>query len=142
MAYRRADVTTARYRSGPERLREVYAEPFAAAIRDASLGSIMSSYSCVDGLPGSGSAELLTRLLRDELGFDGHGGGRLLFGYPFDELSPGCGRSFRGCHQGSDSWTGPRTSGPRLFWGAPEDCHIDEGTGTGLCRGSKPCAVY
>jgi beta-glucosidase len=56
---------------GPRELREVYAEPFAAAIRDAGLGSIMSSYSCVDGLPGSGSAELLTRLLRDELGFDG-----------------------------------------------------------------------
>ena len=49
----------------------MFAEPFAAAIRDAALGSIMSSYSCVDGLPGSGSAELLTRLLRDELGFDG-----------------------------------------------------------------------
>ena len=56
---------------GPRELREVYAEPFAAAIRDAGLGSIMSSYSCVDGLPGSGSAEILTRLLRDELGFDG-----------------------------------------------------------------------
>ncbi len=56
---------------GPRELREVYAEPFAAAIRDAGLGSIMSSYSCVDGLPGSGSAEVLTRLLRDELGFDG-----------------------------------------------------------------------
>ncbi len=56
---------------GPRELREVFAEPFAAAIRDAALGSIMSSYSCVDGLPGSGSAEILTRLLRDELGFDG-----------------------------------------------------------------------
>jgi beta-glucosidase len=31
----------------------------------------MSSYSCVDGLPGSGSAEILTGLLRGELGFDG-----------------------------------------------------------------------
>ena len=56
---------------GPRELREVYAEPFAAAIRDAALGSVMSSYSCIDGLPGSGSAEILTRLLRDELGFEG-----------------------------------------------------------------------
>jgi beta-glucosidase len=56
---------------GPRELREVYAEPFAAAIRDAGLASIMSSYSCVDGLPGSGSAELLTDLLRGELGFGG-----------------------------------------------------------------------
>jgi beta-glucosidase len=56
---------------GPRELREVYAEPFAAAIRDAGLGSVMSSYSCIDGLPGSGSAEILTQLLRDELGFEG-----------------------------------------------------------------------
>ena len=56
---------------GARELREVYAEPFAAAIRDAGLASVMSSYSCVDGLPGSGSHELLTRLLREELGFEG-----------------------------------------------------------------------
>ena len=56
---------------GPRELREVYAEPFAAAIRDAGLGSVMSSYSCIDGLPGSGSAEVLTELLRGELGFEG-----------------------------------------------------------------------
>jgi beta-glucosidase len=56
---------------GPRELREVYAEPFAAAIREAGLASVMSSYSCVDGLPGSGSREILTRLLREELGFDG-----------------------------------------------------------------------
>ena len=55
----------------PRELREVYAEPFAAAIREAGLASVMSSYSCVDGLPGSGSAQLLTRLLRGELGFEG-----------------------------------------------------------------------
>lgn len=56
---------------GPRELREVYAEPFAAAIRDAGLATVMSSYSCVDGLAGSGSREILTRLLRDELGFEG-----------------------------------------------------------------------
>jgi beta-glucosidase len=55
---------------GPRELREIYAEPFAAAVR-AGLASVMSSYSCIDGLPGSGSAQVLTDLLRGELGFDG-----------------------------------------------------------------------
>src|SRR5439155_19013285 len=56
---------------GPRELREVFAEPFAAAIRDAGLASIMNSYSSIDGLPCAGSSEILTALLRDELGFDG-----------------------------------------------------------------------
>ena len=56
---------------GPRELREVYAEPFAAAIRDAGLASVMNSYSSVDGLPCAGSAAILTGLLRDELGFRG-----------------------------------------------------------------------
>ena len=56
---------------GPRELREVYAEPFAAAIRDAGLASIMNSYSSVDGLPCAGSPAILTDLLRGELGFTG-----------------------------------------------------------------------
>ena len=56
---------------GPRQLREVFAEPFAAAIRDADLASVMNSYSSVDGLPCAGSHAVLTGLLRDELGFDG-----------------------------------------------------------------------
>jgi beta-glucosidase len=56
---------------GPRELREVYAEPFGAAIRDANLACIMNSYSSVDGLPCAGSRSILTGLLRDELGFDG-----------------------------------------------------------------------
>jgi beta-glucosidase len=56
---------------GPRELRDVYAEPFAAAIRDAGLASIMNSYSSVDGLPCAGSPAILTGLLRDELGFTG-----------------------------------------------------------------------
>lgn len=56
---------------GPRELREVYAEPFAAAIRDAGLASIMNSYSSVDGLPCAGSRAILTDLLRGELGFTG-----------------------------------------------------------------------
>jgi beta-glucosidase len=56
---------------GPRELREVYAEPFAAAIRDAELASIMNSYSSIDGVPCAGSEAILTGLLRGELGFDG-----------------------------------------------------------------------
>ena len=56
---------------GPRELREVYAEPFAAAIRDAGLASIMNSYSSIDGLPCAGSRAILHDLLRGELGFDG-----------------------------------------------------------------------
>jgi beta-glucosidase len=56
---------------GPRELREVYAEPFAAAIRDAGMGAIMNSYASVDGIPCAGSRAILTDLLRGELGFQG-----------------------------------------------------------------------
>src|SRR2546427_1251909 len=56
---------------GPRELREVYAEPFAAVIRNAGLATIMNSYASVDGLPCAGSPAILTRLLREELGFAG-----------------------------------------------------------------------
>ena len=56
---------------GPRELRDVYAAPFAAAIRNASLAGIMNSYSSIDGLPCAGSYEILTELLRNELGFTG-----------------------------------------------------------------------
>ena len=56
---------------GPRELREVYAEPFAAAIRDAGILAIMNSYASVDGVACAGSHAILTGLLRDELGFAG-----------------------------------------------------------------------
>src|SRR5919202_3680163 len=56
---------------GPRELREVYAEPFAAAIRDAGILAIMNSYTSVDGLPCAGTRSILTGLLREELHFDG-----------------------------------------------------------------------
>jgi beta-glucosidase len=56
---------------GPRELRDVYAEPFAAAIRDAGLAAMMNSYASVDGLPCAGSRAILTDLLRGELGFVG-----------------------------------------------------------------------
>jgi hypothetical protein len=56
---------------GPRELYEVFALPFEAAIRDAELVSIMSSYSEIDGVPASASPEVLTGLLRREIGFGG-----------------------------------------------------------------------
>ena len=56
---------------GPRELREVYAEPFAAAIRDANLGAVMPAYSSVDGAPCTADRHTLGDLLRGELGFDG-----------------------------------------------------------------------
>ncbi len=56
---------------GPRELREVYAEPFSAVIRNVGLATVMNSYASVDGLPCAGSSEILTRLLREELGFVG-----------------------------------------------------------------------
>ena len=52
-------------------LREVHAKPFQAAITEANLGSVMSSYCNLDGEPVTGSKKLLTDLLREEMGFQG-----------------------------------------------------------------------
>jgi beta-glucosidase len=56
---------------GPRELREVFAEPFCAAIREANLQSVMNSYSAVDGVAPAGAPEILDELLRGELGFEG-----------------------------------------------------------------------
>lgn len=56
---------------GPRRLRDVIAAPFRAAINEAGLAAVMNAYNEVDGLPCGGSREILTDLLRSELGFDG-----------------------------------------------------------------------
>jgi len=56
---------------GPRELREVYARPFEAAIREAGVASIMNAYNEVDGLPCGGSKQILDDLLRGELGFGG-----------------------------------------------------------------------
>lgn len=56
---------------GPRRLRDVFAAPFRAAVTEAGLGAVMNAYNEIDGLPCAGSPEILTDLLRGELGFDG-----------------------------------------------------------------------
>ena len=52
-------------------LLEVYVAPFAAVITEVQLASIMNAYSEIDGIPLGASRELLTDLLRGELGFEG-----------------------------------------------------------------------
>jgi beta-glucosidase len=56
---------------GPRELREVYAVSFERAIRDGGIASMMNSYGEIDGVPAGVSREILTDLLRGELGFDG-----------------------------------------------------------------------
>lgn len=56
---------------GARELRDVHAAPFEAAIRLAKLGSVMNSYSEIDGQPVAIAREILTDLLRETLGFDG-----------------------------------------------------------------------
>ncbi|MFX1393723.1 MAG: glycoside hydrolase family 3 N-terminal domain-containing protein [Promethearchaeota archaeon] len=52
-------------------LLEVFAKPFEAAIQESNIGSIMNSYSEIDGIPCGISREILTNLLRNKLGFKG-----------------------------------------------------------------------
>jgi beta-glucosidase len=55
----------------PRLLREVYLYPFEKAVREGGVLSVMNAYHEIDGIPCGSSAELLTKILRDEWGFDG-----------------------------------------------------------------------
>ncbi|AIQ48635.1 glycoside hydrolase [Paenibacillus sp. FSL R7-0273] len=50
---------------------EIYAKPFAAAIKDAGLASVMCSFNKINGTPACESEYALTDILRDKLNFDG-----------------------------------------------------------------------
>jgi beta-glucosidase len=51
-------------------LREIYFPPFRAAV-DAGVGTLMSAFNDVDGVPATANAFTLTKVLRGEWGFDG-----------------------------------------------------------------------
>jgi len=51
-------------------LREIYLPPFKTAL-DAGVGTFMTSFNEVDGVPASGNHHLLTDILRNEWGFEG-----------------------------------------------------------------------
>jgi len=52
------------------RARELFLPPFAQAVA-AGCATFMTGYSSVDGVPLTAHCELLTRILKEELGFDG-----------------------------------------------------------------------
>jgi beta-glucosidase len=56
---------------GKHEIYDTYLQPFQAAIRDAGLASMMNAYPELDGEVVAASAEILTELLREKLGFDG-----------------------------------------------------------------------
>ena len=51
-------------------LREIYFPPFKAAV-DAGVGTLMSAFNAINGVPATSNAFTLTKVLRDEWNFDG-----------------------------------------------------------------------
>jgi beta-glucosidase-like glycosyl hydrolase len=56
---------------GRRELLDVILPPFETAVREAGAGSVMNSYSDVDGVPAGADPWLLTEVLRDQWGFTG-----------------------------------------------------------------------
>ena len=58
--------------TSPREVENIFMPPFAAAIKEAGLLGVMSSYNDFDGLPITGSKYWLTDRLRKDLGFKGY----------------------------------------------------------------------
>ncbi len=52
-------------------LREVFLPPWVAGIKKAGALGVMATYPAIDGVPVHGSEKILTKILREELGFEG-----------------------------------------------------------------------
>lgn len=57
--------------AGPREIADVFLPPFEMAILDGGARSVMNSYAEIDGVPMAASAEYLTGVLREKLGFEG-----------------------------------------------------------------------
>ncbi len=58
-------------RASERELREVFLFPFEVAVREARAGSVMNAYHEIDGIPCAASRFFLTKILREEWGFQG-----------------------------------------------------------------------
>ena len=56
----------------PREVRQMYLEPFRAAVEEAGALGVMSSYNDYDGIPITASQEYLVNILRNDWGFDGY----------------------------------------------------------------------
>lgn len=56
---------------GPRELNDIMLPPFEMAVRLGKVGSVMNSYSDLDGVPAAAHSHLLTTVLRDQWGFEG-----------------------------------------------------------------------
>jgi beta-xylosidase len=56
---------------GPREFADLIVTPFEMAIRDGGARSVMAAYTSIDGVPSSADPDLLTRRLREDLGFTG-----------------------------------------------------------------------
>ncbi len=58
--------------TGERELRDTYLPAFKAAVCEAGAQSVMSAYHEIDGIPSTASKLLLTKILREEWGFEGY----------------------------------------------------------------------
>ncbi len=57
---------------GSREMRSLYLPPFEAAVKEAGVLSVMNAYHETDGIPFAASREYLTRVLKQEWGFQGY----------------------------------------------------------------------
>lgn len=69
--YSQGGIHGANVEVGEPMMREVFAKPFEAAIRESGLRGVMPCYCSIDGLPIHASKKYLTKTLREDMGFDG-----------------------------------------------------------------------
>lgn len=70
-AFTQGGLNTTVFRCGHRELYEDFATPFEAAMKDEDLDSVMCNYGEIDGLPVIDNPDIIGKLLRDEMGFNG-----------------------------------------------------------------------